>query len=44
MSALRRLAFLLLCLPAFVYFGLRWILTGRSALEGMDALDEWGTR
>lgn len=44
MSAIRRLAFVLLILPAAIYFGLRWIATGRSFLEGMDALEEWGTK
>ena len=44
MSALRRLAFVVLVPPAMLYFFLRWIATGRSALDGMDKLDEWGTK
>lgn len=44
MNALRRLAFVVLFVPAMLYFGLRWIATGKSALEGMDRLEEWGAR
>ena len=44
MSALRRLAFVVLFLPAALYFFLRWIVTGVSWYEGMRDLERWGTR
>lgn len=44
MNALRRLAFVLLFFPALAYFFLRWLVTGKSALAGLEALDKWGTK
>ena len=44
MSAFRRLAFVVLFLPAALYFFLRWIATGESALAAMDRLEDWAAQ
>ena len=44
MSAIRRLAFVVLLPLVILYFGLRWIATGKSAIDGIEQFDKWGTR
>lgn len=44
MSALRRLAFVVGCLPLFACLGILWIITERDPLEGMDKFEKWALR
>ena len=44
MNALRRLAFVVLCLPVLFGLMLRWIATGREIDADLDKFTEWGTK
>ena len=44
MSALRRLAFVVLCLPVLLCLMLLWIATGGKIDANLDRFTDWGTK